>query len=305
MIYQDATSDQESARGGIPGKAFSKTGASSVISRTARSLVGFNPVPVHILEKNCEYVTRWLNMTVLQNSTVQNFPSDIIQNNGTQVYELIQYLSGKKAPGQVKSFGSGNNKKDSLKLLQTQYEELINFLKVNGAHLNTVRPEYLLSLSDYNKFLKLNPKAENMKPKTLERIFPYLSMDSWITLFYQVIKIYYLNRVTPKSFKSLPGMPSNETNVDNAMQNSNIYSVPETILLKWMQHHYNKVNSMHPRKITNFDEALQDGIVFSSLIKSHYGNAKNIKEMKPTCFNEEQFVFNAKKVIDSIHEIGL
>ena len=45
-------------------------------------------------------------------------------------------------------------------MLLTQYEELINFLKVNGAHLNTVRPEYLLYKDDYNKFLKLYPKEE-------------------------------------------------------------------------------------------------------------------------------------------------
>ena len=92
--------------------------------------------------------------------------------------------------------GNNVNSKDNLKGLLQQYEELINFLKVNGAHLNTVRPEYLLSLSDYNKFLKMSPKEENMKPKTLERIFPYLSMESWVTMFYQVLKIYYLNRVT-------------------------------------------------------------------------------------------------------------
>lgn len=46
------------------GKALSKGGASSVISRTARSLVGYNPVPVYLLEKNCEYVCRWFNSTL-------------------------------------------------------------------------------------------------------------------------------------------------------------------------------------------------------------------------------------------------
>jgi hypothetical protein len=91
-------------------------------------------------------------------------------------------------------------------VLTQQYEEIINYLKVNGAHLNTVRPEYLLSLSDYNKFLKTNPKEENMKPKTLERVWPYLAMESWLTVFYQVLKIYYLNRVTPKSFKGIAGL---------------------------------------------------------------------------------------------------
>ena len=101
------------------------------------------------------------------------------------MFDLIAYLAGKRPPGQApKNVVSGANAKDNLKVLLTQYEELINFLKVNGAHLNTVRPEYLLSLSDYNKFLRLNPREENMKPKTIERIFPYISMESWMTLFY-------------------------------------------------------------------------------------------------------------------------
>lgn len=99
----------------------------------------------------------------------------------------------------------------------------------------------------------MSPKEENMKPKTLERIFPYLSMESWMTVFYQILKIYYLNRVTAKSFKTLPGMPPNEANVDAPMQASNIYSVAETVLLKWMQYHYNKVNVAHQKVLTNFD----------------------------------------------------
>lgn len=169
---------------------------------------------------------------------------------------------------------NSSNAKDSIKVLVQQYEDLINYLKVNGAHLNTVRPEYLLSLADYNKFLKLNPKEENMKPKTLERVWPYLAMDSWLTVFYQILKIYYLNRVTPKSFKNLPGMPTSDTGIEPNMTKSNVYSVPEAILLKWMTYHYCKVHPMHPKVITNFDADLHDGLVFAALIKSHYGNAQ-------------------------------
>ena len=125
------------------------------------------------------------------------------------MYELISYLSIKKAPGNINSSGPPS-KKDLLKNLMIQYEELINFLKVNGAHLNTVRPEYLLSLSDYQKFVKIHPTSAEMKP----RMFSYISLESWITIFYQILKIYYLNRVTPKSFKALPGIPSNEAGID-------------------------------------------------------------------------------------------
>jgi len=104
-----------------------------------------------------------------------------------------------------------------LKVLLNQYEELINFLKVNGAHLNTIRPEYLLHTTDYTKFLKMNPKEENMKPKIVDKIFPFIAMESWITIFYQILRIYYLNRITPKNFKALPGVPNSENQVDNAM----------------------------------------------------------------------------------------
>ena len=44
---------------------------------------------------------------------------------------------------------------------------------------------------------------------------------------------------------------------------------------------------MHPKVITNFDADLHDGLVLSSLIKSHFGNSKNIKDMKTSVYNEE------------------
>jgi len=100
-LIQDASSEQESGKTGVVGKAFSKTGGgSSVISRTAKSLVGFNPVPVALLEKNCEYVGRWYNAT-MQSSSLSSFPTDVINQNGQHIYDLVQYLSGKKAPGQA------------------------------------------------------------------------------------------------------------------------------------------------------------------------------------------------------------
>ena len=50
-IYQDASSDRKDGKGVVT-KQFSKTGgALSVVSRTARSLIGLNPVPIYVLEK--------------------------------------------------------------------------------------------------------------------------------------------------------------------------------------------------------------------------------------------------------------
>lgn len=91
MLVQDASSDQESAApggatgknagfGGLPtvNKAFSKAGGSSVISRNAKSIIGFNPVSAQVLERNCEQIVRWFNSTLQTSSSMQNFPQDII-----------------------------------------------------------------------------------------------------------------------------------------------------------------------------------------------------------------------------------
>lgn len=81
----------------------SRTGASSVISRTAKSLMGYTPIPIHVLERSAEFLVRWLNTNVPNFSGLHSFPQDIITTNGTQIYELILYLSGKPAPGRTKS----------------------------------------------------------------------------------------------------------------------------------------------------------------------------------------------------------
>jgi hypothetical protein len=72
MLDQSAGSDTGSHKSGFSGggglqRAYSK-GGSSIISRTAKSLVGYNPVPSDILERNCEYVCRWFNASLNSNS---------------------------------------------------------------------------------------------------------------------------------------------------------------------------------------------------------------------------------------------
>lgn len=80
MLDQSAGSETGSQKSGYTDnrqvRAYSK-GGSSIISRTAKSLVGYNPVPSDILERNCEYVCRWFNAQLNSNS-MQSFPTDII-----------------------------------------------------------------------------------------------------------------------------------------------------------------------------------------------------------------------------------
>lgn len=80
-------------------------------------------------------------------------------------------------------------------------------LKIEGAHLNHIRPEYLLSFGDLNVYLSNLPpeKSEFYIPSLLKinsGLYNYLSLESWITLLYQIFKIYILARVTARNYKS-------------------------------------------------------------------------------------------------------
>lgn len=124
-MIQDAGSDDEGSSPPVRGsggvkKAFSRAGGSSVISRNARSIIGFDPVGAQVLERNCEQIVRWFNATLTTSSSMQSFPNDIITQNGAQIYELVGFLAGKKPPGQApKNFMSAKdaNVKDTLKIL--------------------------------------------------------------------------------------------------------------------------------------------------------------------------------------------
>ena len=69
-------------------------------------------------------------------------------------------------------------------------------------------------------------------------------------------------------------MLAQEVTEEAYMQGSNLYSISERVLLKWMQYHYNKMNPLLAKRVTNFDADFQDVRVFDALIRSHYGKVK-------------------------------
>ena len=63
-------------------------------------------------------------------------------------------------------------------------------------------------------------------------------------------------------------MLAQEATVEAYMQGSKLYSVPETVMVKWIQYHYNKMNLLLAKRVTNFDADLQDDQAFDVLIRS-------------------------------------
>ena len=286
----------------------SKTGS---IARTAKSLLGYAPIPYRELERACESIKAWLNQNVLT-TYINRFPHDVIENNGGQLFELLNFLTGKMPPNKA-NIKDVTKKLEKVQILHQQYDELIRTLKENGALLNTIRPEYLLKSYDYNLYAKVNagPSLMPSMIKLSENKFNYLSLDSWITLFYQIVKIYHLNRLTPKVFKNTPGMPIPEKSVTNMgetpMEGSNLLSVSENLLLRWLETHYNKMKPGAPRVLKSFDEDLKDGHVFAAVIQSYVGvNAsKALQQLRFGPQNKEEYLFNAEKVITALGDIGL
>ena len=212
-------------------------------------------------------------------------------------------------PGRA-ALTNATNKIEKSQLLYKQYDDMIRTLKENGALLNTIRPEYLLKHHEYNTFVRTNPNQSVMPSmaKLSENKFAYLSNDAWITIFYQVLKIYYVSRLTPKVFRNTGGFSAEKAGfTDNVLEGSNFLSPNENILLRWLELHYEKMRPSKPRTVKNFDDDLRDGQVFAAVIQSYVGlnasKALNLMKMNPQ--SKDDFLFNADKVITALEEIGL
>ena len=68
---------------------FSK--ANSIGSKSVRSQnVGFKPIPMDLLEKSCEKAKKWIN-DYIHNADLLKFPDDIIADNGSQIFDVIEF----------------------------------------------------------------------------------------------------------------------------------------------------------------------------------------------------------------------
>jgi len=54
-----------------------------------------------------------------------------------------------------------------------------------------------------------------------ERKHKYMSYDAWTTLIYQIIKIFYLQRVKLDSFNGVPQIPINKIKIPDHYNNPN------------------------------------------------------------------------------------
>eukprot|EP00755_Sulcionema_specki_P010722 Sspe_Gene.7078::Locus_2392_Transcript_2_2_Confidence_0.625_Length_8917::g.7078::m.7078 len=215
-------------------------------------------------KKYAERLRIWLNVNVFQDP-VEDLLGALQANHGRLLVEVIEQLLGRAPPGALKLDRLPPNPKEVAVLEVKQYEDILTFLKGWGASLSDVRPEFLLKYEDYCRVASLSinrgwgagvgvgapvpaPKGDRNKAHRMgERRFNIRTQHAWLTVMFQIIKVFLLAKVTWKGFKSLPmnsilQQKAHEERWSSLSQEpstvgSNIFSTAEGILLKWVSIH--------------------------------------------------------------------
>jgi hypothetical protein len=257
-------------------------------------------------------VARWLNYHVLS-QPISSFPDSIIEHNGQEIFDLLAFLTGKSAFPYKANVDANMKRLERAEHLFKQYDELIRVLKVEGALLNHIRPEYLLSYPDYLAWLKLQPREkyeyvpENLLRLTLQR-FTYISTDAWIVIFYQILKVYYLGRISSKAFKSMAGIVPERMQIpEYYLEGSNLISHAEGVLLWWYEMCYECVHSLMQRRLGDFSASLQDGLAVAAAIQTYVGASatKLFQNLRISCSNDDDYRNNAEKILAALNDVGL
>jgi hypothetical protein len=95
---------------------------------------------------------KWIESRI-GNQYGRDFPNNLISANGRAIVDILGALAGKKIPG-LTSTGLASSMEERFKYTYKQYSEILNFLKASGCLLSSVKPEFLLSLFDFQQYVK-------------------------------------------------------------------------------------------------------------------------------------------------------
>lgn len=263
--------------------------------------------------QSIDMLRRWINSNAAL-EPMNNLPGDFVKANGAPIYEIIMHLSGKMPPGRVKLKSLGS-KSERVTLLVKQYEDLLTFLKQHGAFVNTVKAEHLLSLEDAQRAesmriaklpdaLQPTPVQRQSQKQELDESHGYVSLMAWTTILYQVVKVFVLSRITTKQVRTMPMVEMDFNSfIDAHIGSSNVYSVAEIVLLRWMSYMFEQVTGT-AKTFYDFAE-FRDSYVFGALLAAHVPKAeKRFKEMRAKCAQPADMKHNAIKLIAAMKENG-
>ncbi|KAM6957968.1 LOW QUALITY PROTEIN: cilia and flagella-associated protein 47-like [Tautogolabrus adspersus] len=242
----------------------------------------------------------------------------VSQNKDSRsVVDMLHHLTGKQIPGISHCQAFSNDIDKRTKQLLQQHDAMLAFLRVQGACLCHISPEYLLDIQEFKHWCSLQANEDEMSLDYGSVDYESLSKRSWTDVLLQIYKVLVLCRVTQS------GLNSNLKHEDFAgiLQissqplDSNIYSSWELQLLSWLNIHYlgmretvwEKGNVPSARWIVNFDLDLTDGLVLAALLASYcpYLICSHFRRMYTMTSSLEQILHNNIIVVQALTALRL
>ncbi|XP_033472251.2 cilia- and flagella-associated protein 47-like [Epinephelus lanceolatus] len=240
----------------------------------------------------------------------------VSQNKDSRsVVDMLHHLTGKQIPGipRCQTFSSDIDQRSN-QLLQ-QHEAMLAFLRVQGACLSHIRPEYLLDMQEFKHWCSLQEEEHGLDYRIVD--FESLSKRSWTDVLLQTYKVLVLCRVTETGSNKTLNHDDIEGFLPVSSQPlaSNIYSSCELQLLSWLNMHYQNMRNTvwgtggvpSARWIVNFDLDLTDGLVLAALLSAYcpYLICSHFRRMYTTTGSLEQILHNNIIVVQALTALCL
>ncbi|XP_010774715.1 uncharacterized protein [Notothenia coriiceps] len=165
----------------------------------------------------------------------------VSQNKDSRsVVGMLHHLTGKQIPGIPRCQMFSSDIDQCTHQLLQQHEAMLTFLRVQGASLCHIRPEYLLDVQEFKHWCSLQSNEEDHGLDYSSLDYESLSKRSWTDVLLQIYKVLVLCRVSERGSNSY----LNPEDIDGILPvsspplASNIYSPYELQLLDWLNMHY-------------------------------------------------------------------
>ena len=146
------------------------------------------------------------------------------------------------------------------------------------------------------------------KSKALPLQWKYFHRESWVLLVYQILKIFYLSRINLKTLSlALKHLPNEiqKKYLNPKFPQSNIYSPPEFILLRWVNACYEFINPTIPKDIYNFSSNFSESSLLTAIILSYFPKEDKtvINKKRPTFIEVKKLNYNI--LLNILKEYGI
>ncbi|XP_041834411.1 cilia- and flagella-associated protein 47-like [Melanotaenia boesemani] len=242
----------------------------------------------------------------------------VSQNKDTRsVVEMLHHLTGRQIPGIRLCPAFSRDITQRTHQLLHQHQAVLSFLRVQGAHLCHIRPEYLLDVLEFKHWCSLQSNDSDPGLDDTRLDYESLSQRSWTDVLLQIFKVLVLCRVSERhpspalSLKDIEGLVLE----GSRSLASNVYSSWELQLLSWLNMNYQSMRrtvwgtdgAPSSRWIVNFDLDLTDGLVLAALLAAYcpYLIRSHFQRMYTTTNSLEQILHNNIIVVQALTELRL